>query len=171
MMFNRHFRLLSRALGCLAAVLILASLSGCSSTGLMNFFGPSGTAYLNWKGLLVSADTDANQNSPVALDIVFVADPAMLEKLSTLPASRWFAQRQDYVKTYPTAISVYSLELVPGQSRLLPAKELGSPRVAGVLLFADYGTAGEHRLRLPPVPEGAQVLLGERSFTVTEYRL
>lgn len=170
MMLTRHFRLLTRALGCLATVLILAPLPGCSSAGL-NLFGPAGTAYLDWKGLLVTAESDANQNSPVALDIVFIADPAMLEKLSALPASRWFAVRQDYLKTYPTALSAYSLELVPGQTRLLSAKELGSPRVAGVLLFADYGTPGEHRLRLPPVPAGGQVLLGERSFTVTEYRL
>lgn len=168
MMFTRQFRLLTRALGCLAAVLILAPLSGCSS---LNLFGPPGTAYLDWKGLLVTAESNANQNSPVALDIVFVADPAMLEKLSALPASRWFAVRQDYLKTYPTTLSAYSLELVPGQTRLLSAKELGSPRVAGVLLFADYGTPGEHRMRLPPVPEGGQVLLGELSFTVSEYRL
>lgn len=169
MTFARPQRQLIRTLACLAAVLGVTLLSGCSS--VKNFFGPAGTAYLEWKGLLVTAESTANQNTAVALDIVFVADPALLEKLSTLPASRWFAVRDDQLKTYPTALSVHNLELVPGQSRLLSAKDLGSPRVAGVLLFANYRTPGEHRLRLPPVPEGGQVLLGEHSFTVIEYRL
>ncbi len=168
MTFAHPHRQFIRSMAYLAVALGLTLLSGCS---MKNLFGPAGTARLEWKGLLVSANSNANQNTAVALDIVFVGDPEMLEKLSALPASRWFAVRDDQLKTYPTALSVHSLELVPGQSRLLSAETLGSPRVAGVLLFANYQAPGEHRLRLPPVPDGGLVILGERSFTVTEHRL
>ena len=47
------------------------------------------------------ADADANLNSPVALDLVFVRDLATLDKLQALPAARWFATRADLQRSFP----------------------------------------------------------------------
>lgn len=157
------------------------TLGGCGTVGAVanvvasstaNAFsaGPA-PAYLDWKGLLLLAEADANQNSPVALDLVFVRDTATLDKLTALPASRWFATRDELRRLYPEALSVRSVEIVPRQMLRLSEAELGSPRVAGVLLFADYATPGDHRARLPALREGALVRLGARGFTVSDHPL
>jgi type VI secretion system protein len=170
-----------RPLALFAAVALVAGLSGCGTVGSVAsvvasdaanaFSRPAAPSYLDWKGLMVLADADANLNSAVALDIVFVRDQSTLDKLSALPAARWFATRSAQQDTYPNALTVRSLELVPRQRLLLPEKELGSPRVAGVLLFANYHTPGDHRVRLPAVRDGGLVRLGARGFSVTEHRL
>jgi type VI secretion system protein len=158
-----------------------ASVAGCGTVGSVvsvvasdtanAFDRPAAPTYLNWKGLMVLADADTNQNSAIALDIVFVRDQPTLDKLSSISAARWFATRMEQLGTYPDALSVRSLELVPGQRLVLPESELGSPRVAGVLLFANYRAPGEHRVRLPAVRNGGLVRLGARDFTVTEHPL
>lgn len=152
-----------------------AALSGCSTLGSIAkviasssadaFGGPPSASYLDWKGMTVIAQPDANLNSPVALDLVFVRDFATLEKLSALPAARWFATRQELQKTFPENFTVRSWELVPRQVLQLTEEELGSPRVAGVLIFADYLSPGEHRAQLPNVRGGFMVDLGATGFT------
>ncbi|WP_085316766.1 hypothetical protein [Derxia lacustris] len=163
------------------ALAATSALASCSTVGDMAsvvasstanaFTGPASPAYLRWKGLLVVAEPDANDNTAVALDIVFVRDAATLERLLALPAARWFASRAELLRSYPAGLAVRSYELAPGQSRRLTDKELDAPRVVAVLLFADYRAPGEHRLRLPPVRNGGLVSLEARDFSVTEYRL
>jgi len=156
-------------------------LGGCSTVGDMASVVASSTAntfssstapgYLRWKGLLVVAEPDANDNTAVALDIVFARDAATLDRLLALPAARWFATRNEQLRSYPAAMVVRSYEFAPGQSRRLTDKELDAPRVSGVVLFADYRAPGDHRLRLPAARDGALVSLGARDFTATEHRL
>lgn len=151
-------------------------LSGCSMLGgVANvvasstadvFSGSPSSSFLDWKGLTIVSTVQANQNSPLALDLVFVRDAATLEKLLSLPASRWFASKAELQKTYPQAFEVRSWELVPQQVLRLDDKALGSPRVAGMLVFADYLSPGEHRAQLPLSRESFMVELGERSFSV-----
>lgn len=159
----------------MALLVAVAALSGCSTLGSVAkvvaastadaFSGAPSASYLDWAGMTVIAQPEANQNSPVALDLVFVRDAATLEKLSALQAARWFASRQDLQKTYPEGFSVRSWELVPRQVLQLTEEQLGSPRVAGVLIFADYLSPGEHRALLPNVRNGFMVDLGATGFT------
>lgn len=163
------------------ALALTAGLSGCGTVGSVAsvvassaanaFSAAPAPAYLDWKGLLLVADAGANLNSPVALDLVFVRDAATLDKLAALPAARWFATREELCRLYPEALSVRSVEIVPRQMLRLSQTELGSPRVAGVLLFADYATPGEHRARLPALRNGALVRLGARGFTLSDHPL
>ena len=83
----------------------------------------------------------------------------------TLRAARWFDSRDELQKTFPGAMTVRSWEMVPRQVLRLSEDDLGSPRIAGVLIFANYLTPGEHRIRLPYSPEGFLVQLGERGFS------
>lgn len=170
--WHRWLALSGLAMVLLAAVVVLP---GCSTLGSVAkvvassaagaFSGAPSASYLDWKGMTVIAQPEANLNSPVAMDLVFVRDFATLEKLSALPASRWFGTRQDLQKTYPESFSVRSWELVPRQVLQLSEDELGSPRVAGVLIFADYLTPGEHRAQLPNVRNSFMVDLGATGFT------
>lgn len=164
----------------LIATLLASLLSGCSTVGSVTsvlassvantFSGEPRPAYLHWGGLLISTSADANGNSPIAFDIVFVRDQATLEKLQVLSAARWFTTRQEWQRIFPDTLIVRSLELVPDQTLRLTESELGSPLVAGVLLFANYATAGEHQARLSLQTDGALVRLGPADFTVINYK-
>ena len=165
----------------ITAVLAALLVSGCGTVGSVasvvassvanSFSSEPQPAYLDWKGLMVVADPDANANSAIALDIVFVRDQQTLDKLLAVPAARWFVTREELRRSFPEALIVRSLELVPDQTLRLTQDELGSPRVVGVLLFANYLAPGEHRLRLPSMRNGALVRLGPDEFTVTEHPL
>ncbi|MFM2065548.1 MAG: hypothetical protein RLZZ584_457 [Pseudomonadota bacterium] len=122
------------------------------------------------RGLVLAAEPDANRNSPVALDIVFVNDMATLERLAALSAARWFATRDELQRLFPDVLKVHRYELVPRQILRVAAAELAAPAV-GVLLFADYATPGEHRARLPLLRDGGLIRLGPHDFTITDHRL
>jgi len=160
----------------LAIVGGLGSLSGCAMIGSMAnvvasstanlFTGTPGPSFLDWKAMTLVAASDVNQNSPLALDLVFVRDPAALEKILTMPAAKWFASKDEILKTYPNAITIKSWELVPQQVLQLSEEALGSPRVTGMVLFADYIAPGDHRAQLPLGSSAFLVDLGARSFSV-----
>lgn len=143
--------------------LLLASLSACGVTDLLL---PKGSR-LAWDGVTVMAAEGANLNTPVALDIVFLHDEAMLEVVSKLPASQWFSSRQDLIKTFPQGLSYLSLEIVPGQTLKLPAKTFDTSRLAGAMIFAQYLTPGEHRMRVDQLQGDILVQLGTRAFSVS----
>jgi type VI secretion system protein len=168
--------LLLRWPSCLAIACVLMSASGCamvsgvtkvvaSSTANL-FSGPPGPSFLDWKAMTVVAAPDVNQNSPLALDLVFVRDTAALEKLLTMSASKWFSSKDELMKTYPNAMTIKSWELVPQQVLQLSEEALGSPRVAGMVLFADYLTPGDHRAQLALDKVSFLVDLSSRSFSV-----
>ena len=158
------------------AALITLAVSGCAMVGgvanvvassTANLFsGTPGPSFLDWKALTLVAAPDVNQNSPLALDLVFVRDQATLEKLRSLPAAKWFSSKNELMKTYPNAITLRSWELVPQQVLQLSEEALGSPRVACMLLYANYLSPGEHRAQLPLAREAFLVELGAQGFNV-----
>ena len=172
--FRRTF--LSRGL---ALGLAGGMLSGCASvTGAikgavdktMNLVTFKGTR-LNWSKVVIAASEGANNNSPVAIDIVLVFEDATLEKVAALPASKWFQSRADILRTFPGTLSYKSWELVPGQVLRLNGDAFGTPSVAGVFVFADYLGPGEHRMRVEVLQDGIIIELGARGFTVSPYRV
>lgn len=117
-----------------------------------------------WNSVTVVASSDANQNSPVALDLVFIRDPALVTTLSATPAAQWFATRRDTLSSYPEGLGVVSLEMVPGQTlRLTDPAQIHQPALA-ILAFGGYPTPGEHRERLLPQTEGYLLQLGPKGF-------
>lgn len=136
-----------------------------SSTANM-FSGSAGPSFLDWQAISLVAAPDLNQNSPLALDLVFVRDQATLDVLLALPASKWFGSKASLMKTYPNAFTVRSWELVPNQLLQLSEQELGSPRVAGMLMYADYISPGEHRAQLPLSRVAYLVELGAFDFAI-----
>lgn len=154
-----HWRRAAR----LMITLCLAGLAGCS----MLF--PSGDK-VKWDELTLVASNDANNDSPVAVDVVFVADQAMLARIAELPASKWFAARTDLVGTFPNAIRYQSWELVPGQQLVVPGEKLRGPRVAGVFVFADYPGPGAHRVRVERFNGRLVVQLGDNAFSVSSVK-
>jgi len=147
----------------IAALLLLSQLAACGS------LFPKGTR-VNWSELTLSASPDANQNSPVAVDVVMVLDDTMLARITELTAAKWFGARADLQKTFPQSLSYLSWELVPGQTIRVPSSAFGSQRVAAVLVFANYTTPGANRVRVEDLKGAVIARFDIQSFDVSTTR-
>jgi type VI secretion system protein len=105
------------------------------------------------KPKLVCLRTDitptANQNQPVAVDVLLVRDKDLVKKLMTLSAAAWFDQRAQVERDYPDPkdLVVIHREWVPGQD--IPCSNFTlNPKPRATILFANYFTKGDHRARL-----------------------
>ncbi|WP_258535607.1 MULTISPECIES: type VI secretion protein [unclassified Pseudomonas] len=113
-------------------------LTGCS------LFGPR----VDLDRLTLDVAAHANDDTPIAVDFVAVNDPDLLKQLSALTARQWFSEREQFQRDYRQLMTVWGLELVPGQFIDQQPFPLGGKRAAGLLIFASYNTPGAHRLRL-----------------------
>ncbi len=83
---------------------------------------------------------------------------------------RWFGARADLQKTFPQSLSYLSWELVPGQTIRVPSSAIGSPRVAAVLVFANYTTPGANRVRVEDLKGAVVARFDIQSFDVSTTR-
>lgn len=139
------------------------------STKSMLGLGPK-PASPDWKAVALHAEEDANGNSAVALDMVFIRDQAVLEALMVMPASKWFATRDDLQRSFPEALSVLSYELVPSQIVKVSAKLWRNQTAWTVLVFANYSSPGEHRARMLLNTPGYVIQLGALSFNASDLK-
>lgn len=101
--------------------------------------------------LAVSVSADANQNHPVATDLVFVYDEKLMEELIKLSAKEWFEKRDQIKRDHVEGkgLDVWAWEWTPGQE--IPVQELPlNARTEAALIFADYLSPGAHRIRVEP---------------------
>lgn len=98
----------------------------------------------------------ANQNSPVAVDVVAIRNKQLIPAIAALTAAQWFQQKRQIVRDHPDQLTIRSWEWVPGQD----VQPLKTPMPGGtkqVVVFANYSSPGAHR-----------ALLGEhRQFALT----
>lgn len=154
-------RLARGAAALLAASGVALALGGCSMLGL------SGEK-AKWSEVTFTASDDANNNSPVAVDVVLVSDPAMLARLAEMPASKWFAAREDLVSTYPKNLRYRSWEIVPSQHVDVSGDVFAGSRVAGAFVFANYQDPGAHRARIEHFSGHMVVQLDSNNLTVVD---
>lgn len=100
------------------------------------------------KTVVIDTAADANDNTPVAVDIVAIADASLVPVVQTLSATQWFNARAQLQRDYPGGLQVWSLELVPGSRFTTDDNPLIGAPAEATLLFARYRSEGEHRLRL-----------------------
>jgi type VI secretion system protein len=158
----------SHRAACARAVLLLLlalCASGCSFTRWIDrCFG--GDIKMN-----VSVADDLNNNSPVAVEVLFLYDEGQLEALSKQTAQDWFKSRDQFVKdnaNKPPGFDHWKWEWVPGQA--VPVIPL-SYRIGarGGVIFVSYNSAGTHRAMIDP-RANIQLSLGTREFTVAQHR-
>ncbi len=137
--------------------LLAALLGGCG--GLSLFPGIKATT------LELQATTDANRNSPVAVDVVVAYDEQTLARIASLPAAEWFQGREQLKRDAAGQIRTVELEMVPGSRREVDLKALGRYRAVGGVLFAGYLTPGAHRLRIDRL-DPLHIVLGRDEFSV-----
>lgn len=91
----------------------------------------------------------ANQNHPIALDLLVVYDDEVLEAVTAMTGKDWFARREQVRRDHRGMLDVWSWEWVPGQVVPLQAVPL-SARSGKGFIFADYLGAGDHRYKIDP---------------------
>lgn len=109
----------------------------------------------------------ANRNQPLMVDLVIVNDSELLKKLMEIPASEWFAKRDQYKRDYPkrTGFESWEWEWTPGQQvpdLILPIRV----RAEAGIIFARYHSEGDHRARFDPL-KNILIEFKEESFQVT----
>jgi type VI secretion system protein len=145
-------------LAAFAAALALLALSACGGNRPSLFGGDIKVA--------ATVDPGANQNNPIAVELVVVYDKDLLQELLKLNARQWFQKREQYKKDHPDDgdfISWY-WEWVPGQE-VLPKEISFGTGARGALVFADYVTGQDNRARFDP-HQDVRIHLQEEGFTV-----
>lgn len=101
--------------------------------------------------LRVNVSPQANNNNPVALDLLLVKDKKLFKELMKISASEWFERRNQYPLDYPKEIGLSngSWEWVPGQVVTVDPMPLKN-KFAGGLVFANYFKPGTHRAVIDP---------------------
>ncbi len=116
--------------------------------------------------LAIAVTSEANVDTPIAVDAVLVRSPQLLDALLALPSAKWFEQRDQWLRDHPKDLNVISYEVVPGQ-QIAPAPfAFGGKRAAGVVIFAGYQTPGAHRVRLDAGPSNALLMLGDQDLSI-----
>ncbi len=115
---------------------------------------PSQTAI---RSISLQADSNANQNSAVEVDFLFLLDSGLLKSLpATSP--EWFEKRRLLVSNHRAQMLVSSVSLAPGTSARLTMPR-GYRKAEDVILYATYVSAsGQKWYRVPNV-RAAQVRL------------
>jgi type VI secretion system protein len=125
--------------------------------------GTSGESKLDVK---VHVSPKANNNNPIAVDLVLVSNKKLLQELMKMPASEWFEKRHQFELDYPkeTGLAAGRWEWVPGQQVKVDLVTVKFEVVGGVI-FANYFNAGAHRAPIDP-RKGILVTLGEDNLCV-----
>lgn len=147
-----------------------AALAGaCLLAGCGMFGGPKAVKP-DWKTLRVVTAIDANNNSPLAIDLVLITDRALVDGVSALTAAEYFAARDDMRRSQPDALLVQSLELPPGQTFEVDPKAFRAKKGWAALMFANYGTPGAHRYRLQLDSRGYRLQLNAQDALLIDIK-
>ncbi|MDQ1558714.1 MAG: type secretion system protein [Pyrinomonadaceae bacterium] len=116
--------------------------------------------------ITVDVSPQANNNNPVAVDLILVKDKKLFKEMMKVTAAEWFEKREQFRLDYPkeTGLSAGSWEWVPGQKVVIEPLPLKF-KSAGGLVFANYFTPGAHRAVIKP-GKPFQLTLGPEDLTV-----
>jgi type VI secretion system protein len=144
---------------------MLGALVGCGiSKSLVKRASRTAGVSTGRLSLSVAISSTANQNSPVAVDVLLIKDKSFLKTAQSLSAGDWFTKKLQIQRQFPKAMEVKSWEWVPGQT--VAPITFGVPGdTRGAMMFANYASPGPHSA---PLPMGGKVsiFLDDEDFTV-----
>jgi type VI secretion system protein len=99
----------------------------------------------------VSLTQRANHDAPVPVSFVAVKDPKFFEKVLGLSAKQWFEQREQLRRDDPSGqlFTEWEWEHVPGYAPPPVVIEVDGNAI-GAVIFANYHSPGDHRIRVGP---------------------
>lgn len=98
----------------------------------------------------IYADSDVNNNSAIASDLVIVYNEDLMERIGKMSACRYFASVKQLLLDNPSLLDIWHWEFIPGQSvqNFTVCQDKG--KAFGAYIFANYLTPGEHRIKVAP---------------------
>ena len=121
----------------LCAALLLAGAAGCRPA-------------VKTGSMAVYVSPEANNTSPVPVELVVAYDDELVKVLSEMTARDWFRQRAQLRQDNPRGLRTLAWEFVPGQSVPLQPLEVKRRKARGAFVFADFYAPGDHRVRVDP---------------------
>lgn len=144
---------------------VLNALAGCGvSKGLAHRATRAAHVTSGKLSLEMAISSTANQNSPVAVDVLLIKDKTFLKTAQGLTASDWFSKKMQLQRQFPKAMEIKSWEWVPGQT-IAPVSFVVPVDVQAAMMFAYYASPGPHSANLPTKGKVA-VFLDDDDFTV-----
>ena len=134
-------RLPSRAPWILIPLVLLASACGLPNRVRSMFGGQL--------PIPVTISPDANEDSPLAVELLVVYDEKLIDKLMEKKARDWFAGREQFLRDYADDVDPHKWEWIPGQV-VQPIELTYGIGAKRIVLFADYVTPGDHRATIDP---------------------
>ena len=158
--FNRSFITLA---GGIAFLLLFTACPKVKVPKTVRKVTGSGDSKLDVK---VHVSPNANNNNPVAVDLVLVSDKKLLQELMKMSASEWFEKRHQFELDNPkeTELDAGRWEWVPGQDVKVDQVPVKMEIIGGVV-FANYFNAGTHRAPIDP-RKGILITLGDENLCV-----
>lgn len=99
------------------------------------------------KKVNISLDSDANQDSALAIDLLMIYKKELLDTVMQMKARDYYLSATQLKRDYPEMVDIWHWELTPGQVvKDYPILHRDEP-VIGAVFFADYLTPGDHRVR------------------------
>ncbi len=118
------------------------------------------------KRVQIIAAADANRHSPAVLDLVFVYNEILRNKLANMSAADWFAEKSGLIKRNAGLIRVASERVAPGAQLSItnfpPDHDIA---IAG-FVFINYISPGAHRALLPS-GKSVRITMREKRFDVS----
>lgn len=144
---------------------VLDALVGCGvSKGLVRKTTRAAHVSSGKLSLEVAISSTANQNSPVAVDVLLIKDKTFLKTAQGLTASDWFSKKTQLQRQFPKAMEIESWEWVPGQT-IAPVSFVVPVDAQAAIMFANYACPGPHSANLPTKGKAA-VFLDDDDFRV-----
>ncbi|MCP4923626.1 MAG: hypothetical protein GY915_06310 [bacterium] len=112
----------------------------------------------------LTADAGANEDTATPVEVVFVYEPKVLGQLMKMSAREYFSQKDQLLNDFPNMFISSRWEVPPGRSVIGEKVDLDGSAI-GAIVFADYVTAGDHRIRIGS-SKRFHIKLGRRSFWV-----
>jgi type VI secretion system protein len=116
----------------------------------------------------VSISPDANENTPLAVELIVVYENKIVDKLLEKKAREWFSGREQFLRDYADHVKSWKFEWTPGQE-VAPLELSYGVGAKRVVLFADYVTPGEHRASIDP-QRPFRLILGQSELKLEEVR-
>lgn len=116
----------------------------------------------------VSIAPDANEDSPLAVELIVVYEDKLIDKLMEKTARDWFVGREQFLRDYDDGVDSWKWEWIPGQE-VRPIEVTYGIGAKRVVLFADYLTPGEHRATIDP-QRPFRLILGQAEIELEEIR-
>ena len=154
---------------CLTVAAITVLLSSCGAKDKLVPKGIPGVPNSKSKfAVQVNVADGANENSPIPVDFVVVADKKLMAEVAKLAAKDWFERRVQIVRDFPGKVEVVSWEWVPGQHAGPIDVAINSKAKLGYF-FANYLNGGDHRA-VVDLKSAILLNLGPQDFAVQPLR-